>query len=372
MERESVVICIDNSEWMRNGECLKLINLNTKLFKGDLIPTRLQCQQEAVNLVMQCKLRANPESGVGLLAMADQVEVLSTMTREERKLFIKLHEVQIKGDAQIVNAIKVSHLALRHRMNRNHKMRIVMFVGSPIEGIDKAEFIKLAKKLKKEKVNIDFICFGEAISEENQLLSEFVDTVNGKDNTTSSILIVPGGSKLIEALVTSPICQGENGGNMAMLGNGGVEFGDPDEDPELALALRISLEEQRQAQGAGAKQAESNGSAGGEQVAMDAQPSEQQGSSSAAAKASDVDLALMTEEEQLEWALRMSMANEVEEQKAGDASSSQQQESMDVDPNVGQLLDDPELLQQLVEGLPDENKTAKDNKNEKSDTGEKK
>lgn len=63
------------------------------------------------------------------------------MTREERKLFIKLHEVQIKGTTQIINAIKVAHLALRHRMNRNHKMRIVMFVGSPIEGIDKAEVL---------------------------------------------------------------------------------------------------------------------------------------------------------------------------------------------------------------------------------------
>lgn len=34
-----------------------------------------------------------------------------------------------------------------------------------------------------------------------------------RDNKTSSILVVPSGSKLIEALVTSPICQGE-GGNM--------------------------------------------------------------------------------------------------------------------------------------------------------------
>jgi hypothetical protein len=38
---------------------------------GDLVPTRLQSQQEAVNLVMQCKLRGNPESGVGLLSMAE-------------------------------------------------------------------------------------------------------------------------------------------------------------------------------------------------------------------------------------------------------------------------------------------------------------
>ena len=61
------------------------------------------------------------------------------MTREERKLFIKLHEIEIRGNAQIMNAIKVALLALRHRQNRNHKMRIIMFVGSPIEEIDKSE-----------------------------------------------------------------------------------------------------------------------------------------------------------------------------------------------------------------------------------------
>jgi 26S proteasome regulatory subunit N10 len=68
-----------------------------------------------------------------------QVEVLSTITREERKLFVKLHEVQAKGTAEIVVSLKIAHLALRHRQNRNQKMRIVMFIGSPIKGIDKPE-----------------------------------------------------------------------------------------------------------------------------------------------------------------------------------------------------------------------------------------
>ena len=49
---------IDNSEWMRNG---------------DLPPTRLQCEQEAAHLIMQCKLRSNPENAVGLLTMAEYI-----------------------------------------------------------------------------------------------------------------------------------------------------------------------------------------------------------------------------------------------------------------------------------------------------------
>lgn len=39
-------------------------------------------------------------------------------------------------------------------------MRIVVFVGSPIN-VDEKELVKLAKRLKKEKVNVDIISFGK-------------------------------------------------------------------------------------------------------------------------------------------------------------------------------------------------------------------
>lgn len=50
-------------------------------------------------------------------------------------------------------------------------MRIVAFVGSPIEA-DEKEIIKVAKRLKKEKVNIDIVNFGETVSTQKKL---FVD-----------------------------------------------------------------------------------------------------------------------------------------------------------------------------------------------------
>lgn len=57
-------------------------------------------------------------------------------------------------------------------------MRIVAFVGSPIAPEEK-ELVKLAKKLKKEKVNVDIISFGEdAINTE--ALTTFINTLNGK------------------------------------------------------------------------------------------------------------------------------------------------------------------------------------------------
>ncbi|VDN39945.1 unnamed protein product [Gongylonema pulchrum] len=93
---------------------------------------------------------------------------------------MKLHQVEPKGQSNFINAIKVAHLALKHRQNRNHKMRIVVFIGSPIDHLDPAELTKLAKKLKKEKVQVDVICFGEADSNKSEIMGQFVETLNGK------------------------------------------------------------------------------------------------------------------------------------------------------------------------------------------------
>ncbi len=45
---------VDTSEFMRNG---------------DFIPTRIQAQQDAVNLVCMSKTRSNPENNVGLITL---------------------------------------------------------------------------------------------------------------------------------------------------------------------------------------------------------------------------------------------------------------------------------------------------------------
>ena len=50
---------VDNSDYMRNG---------------DFVPTRMQAQQDAVNLVCMSKTRSNPENNVGLLKMSSYVD----------------------------------------------------------------------------------------------------------------------------------------------------------------------------------------------------------------------------------------------------------------------------------------------------------
>jgi 26S proteasome regulatory subunit N10 len=49
---------------------------------------------------------------------------------------------------------------LKHRQGKNHRGRIVVFVGSPVDA-DEKDMIRVAKKLKKDKVNVDIVSFGE-------------------------------------------------------------------------------------------------------------------------------------------------------------------------------------------------------------------
>ncbi|KAK7886806.1 hypothetical protein WMY93_026427 [Mugilogobius chulae] len=217
MVLESTMVCVDNSEYMRNG---------------DFLPTRLQAQQDAVNIVCHSKTRSNPENNVGLITMA--------------KILSKLHAVQPRGNISFCTGIRVAHLALKHRQGKNHKMRIIAFVGSPVEDNEK-DLVKMAKRLKKEKVNVDIINFGEE-ELNTEKLTAFINTLNGKEGVGSHLVTVPPGPSLADALLSSPILAGE-GGAVLGLGASDFEFGvDPSADPELALALRVSMEEQRQRQ----------------------------------------------------------------------------------------------------------------------------
>lgn len=328
---------------------------------GDFLPTRLQAQQDAVGLITQSKLRSNPESNVGLLTLSG-LEVLVTLTTDSGKILAKLHAVQPKGDLQFLSGIKIAHLALKHRLGKNHKTRIVCFIGSPVN-VDEKELVKLAKKLKKEKVSVDVVSFGE--DEINKdLLQKFVETVNGRDGSGSHLVTIPPGPHLSDALVSSPIVQGEDGSG-AIPSGGGFEFGvDPNEDPELALALRVSMEEQRARQeaesaasGGGAANTPANTEGGtaaqsGETAAADAEDdpvlARALAMSVGESSAGEPDLSAMTEDEQIAYAMRMSM-----QEDASGSKSSDQPEKMDVDDTSGdkneddysEAMNDPAFLQ---------------------------
>jgi len=348
------MICVDNSEFMRNG---------------DYLPTRLQAQQDAVNLIAHSKTRANPESNVALMTLSD-LSVLVTLTTDTGKLLAKLSKVGPTGDLRFISGIKIAHLALKHRQGKNHKTRIIAFVGSPIEQADEKDLVKLAKKLKKEKVNVDIINIGEEESNTN-LLNKFVETINGKEGTSSHLVTIPPVNNLTDALVSSPILQGEDGGSAAP-GGGGYEFGvDPNDDPELALALRVSMEEQRARQNADSGPGGVT-SPGGQEAApaTPGQPATGEDTSEEAmlqralamsmdggegeAPSAGADLGAMSEEEQIAYAMRMSMAEGSSEggAKSGGAESMEVDDKATEDEDYSEVMNDPAFLQSVLQNLP--------------------
>lgn len=326
MVLESTMICVDNSDYMRNG---------------DFLPTRLQAQQDAVNLVCHSKTRSNPENNVGLLTLAN-VEVLATLTSDVGRILSKLHRIQPNGDINLLTGIRIAHLALKHRQGKNHKMRIVVFVGSPIHG-DEKELVKLAKRLKKEKVNCDIVSFGED-SENNPLLTTFVNTLNGKDAATggSHLVSVPAGGCVVlsEALITSPLIGGDGAGPSGS-GLSPFEFGvDPNEDPELALALRVSMEEQRQRQEEETRRQAATTE--GAEPAKTGEAAPDTGIERALAMSLGREAMELSEEEQIALAMQMSMQQ--------DAPAAE--ESMDVSEEYAEVMNDPAFLQSVLENLP--------------------
>ncbi|RVD82673.1 uncharacterized protein DFL_007091 [Arthrobotrys flagrans] len=241
MVLEATIIIVDNSENSRNG---------------DYTPSRFEAQVDAVSLIFSAKTQANPESSVGLMSMGGKgPEVLATLTADFGKILSGLHSTKISGSCHLATGIQVAGLALKHRQNKSQRQRIIAFVGSPIAE-DEKSLIRLAKKMKKNQIAIDFINFGEE-AENTSKLEAFIANVNASDNSHLAT-IPPGPHLLSDQLVTTPILGDDSGmgvggpgdsGAGGSGGAGGFDFGvDPHLDPELALALRMSLEEENSRQ----------------------------------------------------------------------------------------------------------------------------
>ncbi|GAA0139976.1 protease [Lithospermum erythrorhizon] len=296
------MICIDNSEWMRNG---------------DYSPSRFQAQADTVNLICGAKTQSNPENTVGVLTMAGKgVRVLVTPTSDLGKILACMHGLEIGGEMNLAAGIQVAQLALKHRQNKKQQQRIIVFVGSPVK-YEKKVLELIGRKLKKNNVALDVVSFGEEDEGKTEKLEALVAAVNSNDS--SHIVHVPSGpNALSDVLISTPIFTGDGEGGSGFAaaaaaasasGVSGFDFGvDPNMDPELALALRVSMEEERARQEAAAKKAaEESGkqeTAGDQSASQDVTMTENSGTSATETKKTD-----LTDDENalLEQALAMSM-----------------------------------------------------------------
>ncbi|KAK8564354.1 hypothetical protein V6N13_005413 [Hibiscus sabdariffa] len=314
MVLEATMICIDNSEWMRNG---------------DYSPSRFQAQADAVSLICGAKTQSNPENTVGILTMAGKgVRVLATPTSDLGKILSCMHGLEMGGEMNLAAGIQIAQLALKHRQNKNQQQRIIVFAGSPIKHEKKA-LEMIGKKLKKNSVALDIVDFGEEEDGKPEKLQALLASVNNND-TSHIVHVPPGQNALSDVLISTPVFTGDGEGGSgfaaaaAAAAAGGVsdfDFGvDPNIDPELALALRVSMEEERARQEAAAKRAAEE--AGRQEKGEEAQPQSdsQNATSTTTEKVSDP----MDEDDALlKQALALSMNIPGSDSSAGDAQMSE-------------------------------------------------
>eukprot|EP01102_Stenamoeba_stenopodia_P016826 TRINITY_DN5921_c0_g1_i1.p1 TRINITY_DN5921_c0_g1~~TRINITY_DN5921_c0_g1_i1.p1 ORF type:complete len:429 (-),score=116.87 TRINITY_DN5921_c0_g1_i1:79-1233(-) len=355
MVLEATMICLDNSEWMRNG---------------DFIPTRMEAQHDAVNLICGAKTQSNAENTVGVMTMAGRVEVLVSLTADLGKILTSLHGMKIFGECDFLAAMQVAQLALKNRQNKNQHQRLIMFVGSPVK-TDKTGLERMGRRLKKNNVAVDIVNFGED-AENAQKLEAFINAVNSTDNNSHLVNIPPGPHIMSDVLVSSPIICGEGG--MGTAGAGGADgFGvDPNLDPELAEALRLSLEEERARREAEAKKQDDKGNTTEQPAVVDMAEAEDEIAQAIALSMNRPSNAApppqssvpsfdeMNEEEQMALALSLSLQSQAEEAKASSStpssapSSSTQPPSTTpaTDTDMAAMLSDPDYVNSLLSSLP--------------------
>ena len=171
------------------------------------MPSRLLAQSEAVNFLARAKTEGNQETAVGLMSMASsRVRVLSSLTRNLGRIMNALaNDVQAGGKSNLVGALKTAQLALKNRLNKHQRQRIVVFVGSPVDA-DVKTLEKVAKQLKKNSVAVDVVNFGtENMDNGNgEKLEAFIAAVNSNDNS-HLVTVPPGPGILSDAVRASPI-----------------------------------------------------------------------------------------------------------------------------------------------------------------------
>ncbi|KAL0550587.1 hypothetical protein IC582_015109 [Cucumis melo] len=364
MVLEATMICIDNSEWMRNG---------------DYAPSRFQAQADAVNLICGAKTQSNPENTVGVLTMAGKgVRVLVTPTSDLGKILACMHGLEIGGETNLAAGIQVAQLALKHRQNKKQQQRIIVFAGSPANH-EKKLLEMIGKKLKKNNVALDIIDFGEEDDAKPEKLEALLSAVNSNDS--SHIVHVPSGpNALSDVLISTPIFTGDGEGGSgfvaaaaaASAGGAGFDFGvDPNLDPELALALRVSMEEERARQEAAAKRAAEETSKqekGGEQPSGSQDTTMNERASAESSDAQKTNDPMEDENALLQQALAMSMedpaSSDIRDTEMSDAAMdpelalalqlSVQEESKDStnQPDMSKLLADQSFVSSILASLP--------------------
>lgn len=310
MVLESVVICLDSSCYMINNDYSP-------------VRTRWVCQVESAESISRRVINGHPESVVGILVTAgdNSTSLLSSPVRDLDVLVSKCRQVSLSGQSKLVNSLNKALLVLKFRKNRNGEQRIIMYVGSPVEGEDsnKSLLQEVGRKLKLNNISIDIVSFGDSATMERneELLNVLKESANKEGGRSSTVVQIGKDDSFVAT--TDRLLAGdanlEGGGGS---GNSNVQFPNDfagDNDDDLMLALRISAEEAQAAARVG-NNSDCNSN------------SNSSSSSATAAATADVSINNMElgyiddDELQLQEAIKMSMMNIPDSDSSSSSSSS--------------------------------------------------
>jgi 26S proteasome regulatory subunit N10 len=302
-----------------------MISLTDAVF-DDAHRLATQAEADAVNLLAGAKTQSNPENAVGVLSLAGKVpRVLVTPTQDLGAVLNSVHGIRIEGEVNICVGVQVAHLALKHRQNKHQRMRIVLFIGSPIR-VEERELVAVGKKLRKCNVAVDVVSFGDIEANEAKLAA-FMSAVNKNNN--SNLVTVEPGANLSDVLCGTAIFNqdGPAGGSgfaaaaaaaqsqAAMQGFGGDmgDMGDMGDDPALMMALRISLEEERARQEAQQRAEAERPADAAADAAADAPVAATEGAGSADTSPAPADPMMLDDDALLRQALALSVGEDAED-----------------------------------------------------------
>ncbi|OEH77065.1 ubiquitin interaction motif family protein [Cyclospora cayetanensis] len=228
MSLEACVVCVDSSAFARDA---------------DLHPTRLAAQLDATSLLANAKLNAHRENAVGIVTMGgDGARVSVSPTSEFGRIHSAFHDISAKGDADFIRGILVAQLALKRRMNKTQRQRILLFVGSPVMASEK-QLVQVGRQLKKNNIALDIVCLAN-VEENRAKLMAMHAAVNSND--TSRFVEYPAGStNLLSDVIVSAMLLHDPEAAVASEGTADAaataaavnEFGvDPNVDPDLYMS----------------------------------------------------------------------------------------------------------------------------------------
>merc|ERR1712048_429745 len=109
-----------------------------------------------------------------------RVEIRLTQTNDEGDIIDAQSSIKINGYAKFFSAIKVAQLSLKHRQNKQQRMRIIAFCGHPLqETVQECE--DLGRRLRRNNVALDVINFANPGNKEK--LQAVINACNNDNNS---------------------------------------------------------------------------------------------------------------------------------------------------------------------------------------------